>query len=174
MEILNERVLRGLGEGQCPGMWVAFHAGGSNVIFLPGPLWTSAAGDQVLDWLGACWSGMDILTVVTQLLYRKQNCLAGLPSQGEAVTFKEVNNSSGSKRGVMKNPFHALGNLKEKQSWWGKLCWFVTFFLLDILESSWGWNLNRLSRGTLSTWQNWFLKRCPELALLRSLWFQIS
>lgn len=148
MKILNERVLRRLGEGQCPGTWVAFQRGGSSVICLPSPLWTSAAGDQVPDWLGACWSGMGIPTMVTQLLYRKQNCLAGLPSQGEAVTFKEVSDSSGFKMGVMKNQFHALENLKEKQSWWGKLCWFVTFFLLDIFENSWGWNLNRFSRGT--------------------------
>lgn len=71
MEILNKRVLWGLGEAQCAGMWVAFHTDGSSTVCLPGSLWVSAAGNCVLDWLGARWFGMDVPTMVTQLLYRK-------------------------------------------------------------------------------------------------------
>lgn len=71
MEILNKRVLWSLGEAQCAGMWVAFHTDGSSAVCLPGSLWVSAAGNCVLDWLGARWFGMDVPTMVTQLLYRK-------------------------------------------------------------------------------------------------------
>lgn len=110
---------------------------------------------------------------------QEMSCLTELPRQEEAIAFKEVNKASGfRKMGAMKNQFNVLGNLKEnsfeKQKWWRKLCWIVTFFLLDSLESSWSWSLSRLNRGTLSTWQNWVLKKCPGLAFLSNLWFQTS
>lgn len=103
--------------------------------------------------------------------------LTELPRQGEAIAFKEINKAGGfRKMGAMKNQFHVLENPEEnsfeKQKWWRKLCWIVTFFLLDGLESS--WSLSRLNRGTMSTWQNWVLKKCPGLAFLSNLWFQAS
>lgn len=61
MAILNKRVLWSLGEGQCPGMWVAFHTDVSSALWLRSSLWASTHG----DWLGACWSGTDVSTMVT-------------------------------------------------------------------------------------------------------------
>jgi len=59
------------------------------------------------------------------------NCLTELPRQGEAITFKEVNNAIGFKKvGVTKNQFHTLENPKEKAELVGGIvmvCYFLPF-----------------------------------------------
>lgn len=49
VEILNEGVLWGPGEGQYPEVSVALHPGESNADCLPSSLWASSAGEQMLD-----------------------------------------------------------------------------------------------------------------------------